>query len=72
MRRTGPLPPPELVSLEEAPVGPHAGSPAGWWDQYGGALDVASGVVCLPGPAHPPSPFHPDDCPNCVPEWGNA
>ncbi len=48
------------------PDGPYAGSPAGWWTQYGGAVS-ATGVVYLPGPTHPPSPRHPDDCPNCVP-----
>lgn len=66
-RRTRPLPPPKLVSLIDDPSGPYADSPAGWWDQYGGALNRASGVVYLPGPTHPPSPLHPDDCPNCVP-----
>ncbi|GAA3001968.1 hypothetical protein Sfulv_34500 [Streptomyces fulvorobeus] len=60
------LPEPELVSLIDDPHGPYADSPAGWWDQYGGALDMRSGVVCLPGPVHPPSPFHPDECPHCV------
>ncbi|MHC0429255.1 hypothetical protein ACX6XY_03575 [Streptomyces sp. O3] len=63
-------------TVEKTDVDPFAGtayenSPPGWWDQYGGALDVASGVVFLPGPFHPPSPFHADDCPNCRPlkEW---
>jgi hypothetical protein len=39
------LPPPELVDL----IGhAYADSPSGWWTQYGGALDAASGVVYLP------------------------
>lgn len=32
----------------------YEGSPQGWWTEYGGALDVRSGVVSLPGPYHPP------------------
>lgn len=55
-----------------AATAPYAGSPAGWWDQYGGALDRASSVVYLPGPTHPPSPLHSDECPNCVPLLGNS
>ncbi|WP_371800866.1 hypothetical protein OHA38_20295 [Streptomyces sp. NBC_01732] len=51
---------------------PYEGSPDGWWTEYGGALDVVSGVVYLPGPEHPPSPFHKDDCPNCRPPRGEA
>ncbi len=66
-RPTRPLPAPELVSLTGNPDGERTASPTGWWEQYGGALDMPSGVVCLPGPTHPPSPFHPEDCPNCVP-----
>lgn len=66
-RPTRPLPAPELVNLIGDSDGEHTASPATWWEQYGGALDVASGVVRLPGPKHPPSPFHSEDCPNCVP-----
>lgn len=62
-----PLPAPQLVSLIDDPGGPCADSPPGWWNQYGGALNVASRVICLPGPTYPPSPFHPGDCPNCIP-----
>lgn len=62
-----PLPAPQLVSLIDNPDGPYAESPPGWWDQYGGALNIASGVVYLPGPTQPPSPLHPEDCPNCIP-----
>jgi hypothetical protein len=51
------LPDPELVSLTDDPLGPYAESPDGWWTQYGGALDVASGGVYLPGPKFPPCPF---------------
>lgn len=69
-RRTRPLPPPKLVSLIDGPGSPYADSPGGWWDQYGGALDVASGVVYLPGPTHPPNPRH-RGCPNCVPLRAN-
>ncbi|WP_228989151.1 hypothetical protein [Streptomyces sp. DH8] len=43
----------------------YANSPEGWWTPYGGALDAQSGVVRLPGPFHPPSPFHSDECHNC-------
>ncbi len=66
-RPTWPLPAPQLGSLFDDAGGPYADSPAGWWDQYGGALNVASGVVYLPGPTHPPSQFHPEGCPDCVP-----
>lgn len=60
--------------VETAPEGPpvdlltgapYADSPSGWWSPYGGKLDRRSGVVFLPGPLHPPSPWH-RDCPNCV------
>lgn len=71
-RLTCPLPAPQLVSLLDDPRGPYTDSPAGWWDQYGGALNVASGVVYLPGPTHPPSPLHSDDCPNCVRFQGSS
>jgi hypothetical protein len=27
---------------------PYVGSPDGWWTEYGGALDVRSGVVYIP------------------------
>ena len=64
--RESALPDPELVSLIDRPGSPYADSPAGWWDQYGGALDTRSGVVNLPGPTHPPNPRH-QDCPNCIP-----
>jgi hypothetical protein len=60
------------VSPVGDPGGPYADSPAGWWGQYGGALDRASGVAYLPGPTHPPSTFHPEDCPNCVPRGINS
>jgi hypothetical protein len=37
---------------------PYDNSPAGWWTEYGGALDVQSGVVHLPpGAGHPPCPW---------------
>lgn len=65
-----PLPAPQLVRLFDEPCGPYADSPVGRWD-HGGALNMASGVVYLPGPAHPPSPFHPEDCPNCIPRRDN-
>lgn len=68
--RTRPLPPPDLVSLVDDPHGPYADSPAGWWDQYGGAVS-ATGVVYLPGPTHPTNARH-GDCPNCVPLWRNS
>lgn len=58
---------PGCARLIDSPGSPYADSPAGWWDQYGGAFDRRSGVVYLPGPTHPPSPFHDDDCPNCLP-----
>ncbi|MFH8472574.1 hypothetical protein [Streptomyces sp. NPDC018000] len=52
------LPAPELVSLIDDPSGPYADSPEGWWTEYGGALDVRSGVVYLPPTAPlPPCPF---------------
>ena len=54
--RVGALPAPELVSLVDDPAGPYAGSPEGWWTQYGGALDTESQAVCLPGPNFPPCP----------------
>lgn len=62
--RTCPLAEPKLVSLIDTPGSPYAGSPAGWWSQYGGALDVASGVVYLPpGAPKPPYVFPP--CVTC-------
>ncbi|MGW2860809.1 hypothetical protein [Streptomyces sp. NPDC001205] len=30
------------------PDGPYADSTEGWWTQYGGALNVRSGVVYIP------------------------
>lgn len=54
--RVSALPAPELVSLVDDPAGPYAGSPKGWWTEYGGALDAESGVVYLPGPNFPPCP----------------
>lgn len=62
-----PLPAPRLVSLIDEPDGPYGDSLPGWWDQYGGAIDRTRRVVYLPGPTHPPTPFHPEDCPNCIP-----
>ncbi|GAU69926.1 hypothetical protein SSP35_15_00810 [Streptomyces sp. NBRC 110611] len=47
-RPAPPLPPPKLVSLIDAPDGPYADSPPGWWDEYGGARDPVSGVVYIP------------------------
>jgi hypothetical protein len=54
--------------VTSAPVDPYAGtpyegSPDGWWTEYGGALDVVSGVVFLPGPNHPPCMK--DECDKC-------
>ncbi|MEU1948082.1 hypothetical protein ABZ554_37960 [Streptomyces sp. NPDC020125] len=37
---------------------PYEGSRAGWWTEYGGALDARSGVVFIPpGADLPPCPF---------------
>jgi hypothetical protein len=56
--RLSALPEPELVSLIGDPAGPYADSPEGWWSPYGGALNVASGVVYVPSRAAlPPCPF---------------
>jgi hypothetical protein len=53
--RTSALPEPELITLIDDPTGPYADSPEGWWTEYGGALDVRSGVVYLPpGGKRPP------------------
>jgi hypothetical protein len=52
--RLSALPDPEIVSLIDDPLGPYASSPDGWWTEYGGALDVKSGVVHLPASADPP------------------
>lgn len=39
------------------------GSHDGWWTEYGGRLDVASGVVSIPqGRKVPPCPFPCDIC----------
>lgn len=36
----------------------YAGSPVDWWTEYGGAVDVRSGVVFIPqGADLPPCPF---------------
>lgn len=59
------LPAPQLVRLVDPSEEPYEGSSVGWWTAYGGALDVSSGVIALPGPYHPTSPFHPADCPYC-------
>lgn len=48
---------------------PYANSPEGWWTPYGGALDVKSGVVCLPGP-YPPVAFPPRGLPELHPPAG--
>lgn len=41
----------------------YEGSPQGWWSEYGGLLDVTSGVVVLPpGTPLPPCPFPCDQC----------
>ncbi|CAL2059365.1 conserved protein of unknown function [Streptomyces murinus] len=65
-RAEGPLPVPELVTLLDGPTGPYVDTPEGWWTEYGGALDVRSGVVYIPKgadrPALPPCPF---PCPRC-------
>lgn len=39
-------------------------SPEGWWTEYGGALDTASGVVFIPRSSTevPPCPFPCDIC----------
>jgi len=50
---------PELVSLIDDPAGPYADCPEGWWTPYGGALNVASGVVYFP-PGSAPSCRLPD------------
>jgi len=52
--RLSALPDPELVSLIDDPTGPYSGSPEGWWTLYGGALNVASGVVYFPPGSAPP------------------
>ena len=54
--RVSALPAPELVSLIDDPAGRYAGSPKGWWTEYGGALDAESRVVYLPGTNFPPCP----------------
>lgn len=42
---------------------PSTNSPEGWWTEYGGRLDVASGVVFIPqGAKVPPCPF---PCSHC-------
>lgn len=48
---------------EEAQGGPYANSPWGWWTEYGGRLDAASGVVFIPrGQKVPPCPFLCAEC----------
>lgn len=65
-RPTCPLLAPRIVSLIDDTGGPYADSPPGWWNHYGGALNVASRVIYLSGPTYPPSPFHPENCANCI------
>jgi hypothetical protein len=60
--RVSALPEPVLVSLVDDHTGSYADFPDGWWTEYGGAVDTASGVVYLPGPKYPPCPF---TCPRC-------
>lgn len=45
---------PELVTLLKDADGPYADSPEGWWTEYGGALDIRSGVVSFPPNVEPP------------------
>lgn len=71
-RPTRPLPDSELVSLIDDPDGPYAGSPAGWWTQYGGGAGRGLGSRLPPRPDASPSPFHPEECPNCIPRWRSA
>ncbi|MFF7361047.1 hypothetical protein [Streptomyces sp. NPDC008125] len=46
-RRTRPLPDPELVRVEEAPVAPQSHPEAPWWELAGGVLG-ADGLVTMP------------------------
>jgi hypothetical protein len=58
------LPEPELVSLVDAPAGPYVDTPEGWWTEYGGTLDEASGVIAFPPRSLPPCPLYPE-CSHC-------
>lgn len=63
--RVSALPEPKLVSLLDTPGSPYADSPAGWWDEYGGALDARSGVAYLP-PGSPKPPYVFPPCAMCA------
>jgi hypothetical protein len=52
--RLSALPEPELITLLDDPDSPYANSPVGWWTEYGGALDVRSGVAYFPPGSSPP------------------
>jgi hypothetical protein len=55
------LPEPELVSLPEDGQEP---SERDWWAQYGGRLDLASGVIAFPPRSLPPCPL--PECSLCA------
>ncbi|MEU9388700.1 hypothetical protein AB0D86_01705 [Streptomyces sp. NPDC048324] len=51
----------EKTTVDPFKVTPYENSPEGWWTEYGGALDVKSGVVYFPpGSKHVPCPW--EDC----------
>lgn len=62
-------------AAQEVPADPFAGSPyenspVGWWTEYGGALDVKSGVIYFPpGSKHVPCPW--ENCKHCGREEGS-
>lgn len=57
--RVNALPEPELVSLVEGSERP---TDDGWWKEYGGTLDPASGVIAFPPNSLPPCPFPCERC----------
>lgn len=54
--RQSALPAPDSV-ITDGPVSPETTTGARWWEQYGGTLDKASGVIAFPPPSLPPCPF---------------
>lgn len=58
------LPGPELVSLSDGPAEPRTDVQSPWWEEYGGRLDPASGMVAFPSYELPPCPV--PNCPDCA------
>jgi hypothetical protein len=63
--RVSGLPEPDLVSLVD---GDEKASESGWWTEYGGIRDAASGVIAFPPNALPPCSVA--NCQRCARKQG--